>query len=1574
MNTHFKRVEGMHNTRTTLLLTLIVLSIIVQPLAINSYAQSFTLISYHYTSSSGDPTIYPGSKNVELVIATKYTGSLDAYSVTGCIVLPQGFSIARGYTECSPARDANDTVYEVVEQGDIVLFKFYFNVLDNTSPGTYYFKLNITYRVQYTNTTTTVTETITGVEVKVSPYPEILLEPIDYYWTPDAYPGSQGVSLSIILENRGNTTITSGDLKIILPENLVESPREARVNIGVVNPDERTTITVNNIDILVNATPNTDYPVVIEGNVTARTSDGVTYTSSIKTTVKVRIDSAPKIILETLDYGLTTTLQSNNTRNTRIYVLLQSKDTKTINSITAIFQLTSNNTLFTNNTNKSIVVLRGPYNYGDYITITSNPIIINNTENITFKLTLIIFGSSNGAEFWSTQEYYYTIRLHPRTLDIEVVDVYWDGHRGYPGSTNKNLHIIVANNDVVDLTRARAILILPKGFSPATLTVEGISINTGSFTDLTFTGIDIDPAIRPGEYPAKLVIEGYVHEGNAYHRVKLNYTILVHVDSYTKPILEIVDYGWTSGRAYTTSTNIGAYIEFMVTEPVTIEQVIATIRLPSQLLFIDDAREKNVTLAGTYSYGQTLRIESPSINVVTSEPGYYPIVYTLKILVRIHGSTTWVRVQYTVPLRILKPRLNVTVVDASWTSGGGSETYGGTIHLTIQSFSIDQLDVIVVMVKPSTKDMAFWANKQVYVAVVQGPIGYGNAFSVNINGVDIKTDKTSIPLTIIIEAVARTSTGYYKSKTVIEKNITLKHESNQLVIASIATLYQGEYSPLLPSADGVVVRVDLLNKRPEPISSIKPMVKAPKGFHVKGIDGTCLNGVGGGSTCTLNIHLKLDPGTKPGLYTLNTRLDYVVRHGSSTILYTQVINITLAVDKIENYLPRPRPIEWFWGTRTPTTVFVYDRNAQLTVIVYNPSRYTANGVVATLEPLNKTISLIKGKDHCQTLTPGSTCTLVFNLDLANTTSPGKLLFKVHLSYIFQSYGVHYIDNTSYTIRLRVEEYAGGQGLEITSYGWSNNWPVYPNTENATFNIVVANRWPYPVSGIRAKLILPPGFKTVIGNSEAYIAGPIQPLNTFTLSFKITIGNVSPGIHVGKLVVDYVLEAGGARIREYEEHNISLIVNGLEKSITILDPTWATGAPEPGTHGAILVVKVRNNLIPTMNGPILRIILPKGIYCSINNESSATIAPATATGIEELVKAAATTPSNIASILKNIPLPPATPSQTRMQSFSEGSIGEFAIPLNILVKHKGVYYANATLDFIDQWGNTRTISFRIPLRILGSTRIVEVWSPKNIRIVDGTGNLTITLTNNGSSPVYNVYVYLIPKSPIALPVDNVEYVDVLYPGKPVNLVFKLRYNPTAIMYGAGGATLQYSSLPIILTITYRDVVGRQYVYNTSTTVLIEPFIDLRFSEDVKAELRGSTLVVSGTLVNYGLATAHSVEVRAIAGGKMSRTFIGDVDPASQSAFRVELSVPQGVDSVRVEAVYRDEYNVVHMVSKTLPVTVLEVNVTTTTIEKSWITPTHIAVIAMVAVFLAAIALLLYRYLKKHGRRLEEVQLP
>ncbi len=1486
--------------------------------------------------------------------------------------MPDGFTVARGHSSCSPAYDANDTVYETITNGDVIIFKYYINVLDNTTPGDYEFKVRIDYKTIVNGSIASSTEILSGIYVKVSKYPNITLEVVDYYWSPDAYPGSAGVSLNIVLENKGNATIVNGHLKITLPKQLVARPITVRQDLGTLNENERTTITITNIDILPNATAGALYPVYIDATLTGRTDDGVTYDTNTSTSFNIMVSNAPKILLDTIDYGLTSLITSNNTRLTRLYFTFQSKDTKTINSITAIISIESPNTTFANGSATSITIVQGPVNYGDYFTIRSDRIILNDTDYVHVKLTLVIFGTDNGAEFWSTREYEFNISIIYRRPDIEVVEAYWNNNRAYPGSTSKTLNIVLLNNDVVDISTSTMELILPPGFTPRKVAVSGIRLSSGSQTTVSFNGISIDKNLKPGLYTAKIIVNGViVDDDNSYHTFNKTLALLINISSIGEPVTELVDSGWSSGKTYTTSYNARAYLEFMVDKPVTVQSVIATIYLPPQLSTLIGKREVNVTLTGNYGYGQTFRIETPQLNVTTSSPGIIILPVTLNMLVSDQGTTTWIENNYTVLLRLENPVLNLTLVDAQWSAPRiFNETYGASIRLLLQSLHSDQITDTIVIIRSLDKQLTFSNGKNYTVQVLTGAINYGDIVSLTVNDVDVRASKNTIPLEIEVYSIIRSGESYYKSHKTFNILLHLNASEEILVLSRVETLYQGQYAPLLPTSNNAVISITLTNTRPETITTINVKPKLPDGFSLKGVDGGCLNGVSGGSSCTLNIHVDLD-NVAPGLYNIEVELTYILRSNTATSIYKQKIEFNIPVKSLAEYLPRIEPVEWYWGTQTPITVFEYDRNAPLTIILYNPSRYNANGVLAILIPLNKSVRTLTNASYCGTIASGSTCTSVFHLDLGNT-SKGLVYFNLEVKYLFKVYGAHFDYTLEYPIALRVEEYSGGHGLKLVSYGWANNWPVYPHTENATFQVTLSNRWPYQVSGVSLRLLLPKGFQEVYGRNTTYIAGPIQSLATLTASFTISIGDVKPGTYTAKLIADYILETGGPRRKIHEEYNVTILVNNLRDAITLLDPSWVSGSPEPGSYGVLLAVKIRDNSIPTMNGPVLEVQLPEGIYCSINNETTITLAPGATENIPaSMLQQGAAQPSlqEVISALTGIQ---QAGGQSVVQSFGEGNILTFTLPLNILVEDTGIYYANATLNFIDHWGNVRRINFTLPIRIFGSSKIVEVETPSSIRVVNGTSNLTIKLVNNGESPIYNVYVYFIPKSPLALPAQGVKYIEKLPPNRPVNITFELRYNPTGVSYGTTGTMIQYSSLPIMLTILYRDVTGHQYMINTSTTVLLEPFIDLEFASDVKAEQRGLSLVVSGTLVNYGLSSARSVEVRVIAGNRIASSFIGDIDPASESAFRVELQLQHQVDNVELEALYRDEYNILHIVSKNLTVTTIEINATTTTPTGTGIvTPTHIAVVVIVAIFLAIVAFVIYRYFKKHSREIEEI---
>ena len=919
---------------------------------------TFELISYSYTSSANTTKIYPGSKNVQLVIEIQYKGSNTIYAVTGCLNLPNGFSISRGSQSCSPAYMPNGTTYNFVNPGDTIIFKYSIDVEKNVTPGIYNFSVTIRYRVA----TTPQSYIITGIQVEVSPYPQVVVNVIDNYWSPAAYPGSQGVSLNIVLENCGESDVTSAHAILKLPKGF--SPRNIELDINAINSKQRATITVNNIDISPNLNYTKNYQAVLEMNVTARTEDGVVYNAGASTTFYIKVSKPPTIDLRIIDYGVERLFISEKSKTGSIYLIVQNMDFKDINLMSVTFRLISGGT-FTNGKSIYVTVLRGPYRYGDCITIRSIDTVFT-SDYANVKVEMRIFGSDNGAEFWTTNTY--------------------------------NLYVS------------------------------------------------------------------------------------------------------TSGS--------------------------------------------------------------------------------------------------------------------------------------------------------------------------------------------------------------------------------------------------------LPS--------------------------------------------------------------------------------------------------------------------------------------------------------------------------------------------GRRLLLVHA-------------------------------------GWANNYPVYPNTQNATFTVTLANMWSYPISGINLRLELPQGFYSTNpdnpGIAKAYVAGPVNSLNTFSASFTVSVGNVSASIYKAKLDITYVVESNNARITCNEEYNVYIRINNLSNALELVSASWYSASPEPGTYGAYLVVVIRNNYIPTMSGVILELSLPKGFTCSINNSTYAKISPY---GITQLpVQTVQTTQAaQIANIIRSLQ------GGTQVtQTIGKGNFIIFMIPVNILTDKLGTYYATAYLNFIDQWGNKRKISLTLPIILLGSTRLIEVQVPRVISFSEGIAKLQLTIYNRGSSTIYNVYVALIPQSPLAIPLQNIKYIGTLRAGEYRTINFTLVYNPVSTTTIGGSVQVQYSSLPLIVYVMYKDALGYQRSINITSAVLIQPFVDIRLSPDTRAELKESVLTITGVVINYGIVQAKSVEVRAYAAGQTTSTFIGDIDPASQAAFRIDMPLKTPVNKVMVEIRYKDYYGRLNIRRFTL--TVHRIQVTTQqqqTVQKKAILPVpwELIVIIIVVIFMSIILILIYRLYKKHTETLERMR--
>ena len=1509
-------------------------------------------VNVYWRSSADTSQVYPGSKNVELTVVTKYVGSSQAEDVAACIKLPPGFEISRGFSPCSPPYQPNTSkTYVAVHPGDVVIFRYHVDISKSVAPGNYSLPIEITYVVNGSS----YEETLSAYIV-VSQYPPLTLKVVDWYWSPTAYPGSAGVTLSIVLQNVGNATVVSAHVVMELPKD-VFTPSSARADIGTLGINDRVTISANNIDVSVDAVPGKPYPVTLRINATLRTKDGVTYVGNQTLVIFVYVDKAPPVKLAIVSYGVETPKSVRNEKMSRIYVELQNRDFVTIRSITAEFYL-SYGAEFYNGSRYGYVAISGSYGYGSYVSIRSPPIVIeSNAYFIYLRLNLTIFGTRNGAEFWVSQVYTLRIPVSKPSLELRIVKAYWSEQVAYPGSSNLALNIVLRNEDVVDLSNAVATLVLPEGMYPRSVSVSGVSIASGSQVAIAFRGIDIINDTSPGTYLAKLVIEGVAKSGSSFYPIKVVLTVPITVSSRVTHLLKVVSAEWSGGRFYTTSAGQSLGIVLRVVKPATVSNVVARVYLPNQLLFYNGNRSEAIVVSGSYGYGATIRIDTGRIYSATNRPCVVPVVVILRGMATIHGANEWFEEVFTIPISIREPVLNLTIVSAKWGAGRCSGNCKGIdVYVTIQSLDVDTVNVMIVNAT-ILKGAVFESGERSEVFTWRGTLNYGEVTTISIGPLTVNSSAISIALRIC--ATLSIGNGRYRAcmDSVVDVRTSVV---KPLILNSVQTIRNGAYSPILPNQKGVTIRVLLTNIDTASITSMKIEPSLPKGFVLRRIGGSCLSGVASGATCYVDLEVDTLPSLAVGKYLAKISVLAIERVGGSVQIVNESIAFPITVQSPDAYGPKIGLVTWFWGRTQPQTVFGYEKRVPLTIVVSNFGRYSAQSVVVYVKPLNSSVESVVDRALCaNTLAPHASCTVTtyFNIGFGE----GKAVFSVVVSYENTNFGTLALRNVSFRIALNVEKFAGGSGVYVVSSGWSNSWPAYPGTQNATYTITLVNMWPYTISGINATLYLPKGFSHKgKGYVTAYIAGPVRSLDTFSMSFTVTIDrNVEPGIYRAKLVVSYVVDVGGSQMKWVDVRYVDMEVNSLSNAITLVTVRWLGSAPEPGTYGAMLAIVLRDNYVPSMSGVVLRISLPEGFTCSINNESVATIPPAN-------IGTVPAAPSNVESLQRALAaLMSSSASAAQAISVSKGQFVTFVVPLNILVDKPGTYIANATLDFVDQWGNVRLISFRIPIKVMGFTKIIEVEPLNSLSFENGTCVLKLAIRNVGSAPLYDTYVYVVPRSPIAIPKSVVKYLGTLPPKKTEILNITFVYNPFNIV-SMGGMAVSYQSLPLVVSFEFRDALGYRHVFNTSISVSVAPFIYIALGSDTNARYREGTLVVSGTVINYGIATAHSVWVYACVNSSCGSTFVGDIDEASQAAFRVELEVPKPVSKALVKVAYLDSYGVMHVKEFVLPVIIENVSATAiAATQRAGFTIAHGVVIAAVAIFLTGVGLAIARYLRRHS---------
>jgi hypothetical protein len=542
----------------------------------------------------------------------------------------------------------------------------------------------------------------------------------------------------------------------------------------------------------------------------------------------------------------------------------------------------------------------------------------------------------------------------------------------------------------------------------------------------------------------------------------------------------------------------------------------------------------------------------------------------------------------------------------------------------------------------------------------------------------------------------------------------------------------------------------------------------------------------------------------------------------------------------------------------------------------------------------------------------------------------------------------------FTVSLPIESYPASESiLSLVDAGWQNNVNVFPKTSNATYQVTLANRAPYSIAGVNLRLKLPAGITSKgQGGATAYFEGPIRSLATFTASFTVSVGNVQPGSYNATLTADCILLSGGPGVRRVENFTLQISVNDDSSALEVLDARWYEGSVGLNTYGAHLIVLVRNVYVDGLHGAVLELELPEGVFNSVDNSS---IVRATPLSVQVQLPLQQQSLAEILSAF--LGAQQASPAQV----YGRGDILTFMFSLNLFDIEVGNYILEGRLSYIDGWGGSRQIPTKVPVAILGKAGYIEIIAEKTISVRSRYTNASLTLVNHGSSPVYDAYVAVSPYqgTPILIASPALNHIEKIPPGENYTIPLTLAYNPIGFYSQTGGTmAMTYGPVPFIVSIFYRDACGYQRVFNNSITVIVEPFIDLTL-RNVKATGTGTTSTVSGIIVNYGSAIAYRVEVELKIGNASQSSFIGDVEPGSEIAFRVDINKYSSSAVLAVR--YYDVFN--KLESKETNITIALQEVTPPTVEGERFQIERWIIVAGVITFLAVATILIYRTMKK-----------
>ncbi|MCX8188446.1 MAG: hypothetical protein N3F64_01930, partial [Nitrososphaeria archaeon] len=800
--------------------------------------------------------------------------------------------------------------------------------------------------------------------------------------------------------------------------------------------------------------------------------------------------------------------------------------------------------------------------------------------------------------------------------------------RVYPGSSNVNLIVLVRNDFGSNLVSVYVTLYLPIGIESYdgkdNITSRGYVqdgdsiryyVNSGEVFQSNFLLNVLDDA-ETKDYNCTALIEFSYVSGSNYYVERENISVWFTVSDFPKFSFDFIESYWTTSAGYRVSGSSGARnlnLNFVIKNlgEETVNRIDA--ELDSDGILYPEISTTTINGVGKNEIF-TLVFDQISIPVNIG-PGTYSLPLDFNCTFIGYGNAVNVQ-SYTIQVDIeimAQSSPNLRLVKISWRNY--ERAYPGSraiiLDLIVQNFGEYTIsDTLIIVSLP--KGFIDTYGKSIINSTSQANFGYGEFASFSIGPIYIASNVN--PGIYYGNATIQCIGSRDGSQLVLSQNMSIpfivsRYMSN-IDVSSVEWLYNGQPAIALPGAQNIQLSITLVNRGEETLAGLTASPDIPSGFKLLG-ESVYGGTVPSASSFTISFFFNISQSVKPGNYIIPISLTFNVNPSSSNTIASSGVLIPFRVEDPKLFDSNLKVVNVFWGAvGNPITVYPGSKYVPLTLEVLNNGIYTVHGVHLKLYATEAFEIIIGESDLSANMPPGTFSTSTFYLNIKFDALPKTYNLTLQQYYFISLYGAQIFRTRNLTIQVTVfSPTVKPPYVKIVSSGWGNGYPVYPGTENATFNVVVSNQAPYSISGVQATIKPSTTFsESGFEGFKAYVSGPIASWQTATLSFKLNVDSRAfSGNYNMSLTVEYTLLSGGNNVRVKEEHSLNLKVNALNGPEHIYSG-WVRFSPGPGNKGALLLLIFRNNEVPIMRGTYVTVTLPKGFKSTVTGSDKVNITP------------------------------------------------------------------------------------------------------------------------------------------------------------------------------------------------------------------------------------------------------------------------------------------------------------------------------------------------------------------------------